>query len=128
MERIDTFICMTESLCCSPETITTLLIGCAPIQLKGVFVCLFVFFLMWNKKIQRKRMPQQMQQKKNSSIKCPNHPAHQNIQPRKGDKELLRREAQAQEKCSCLLPLRADSCEKNKKCRALGCQLCIVAN
>ena len=39
-----------------------------------------------------------------------------------------RREAQAQEKCSCLLPLRADSWEKNKKCRALGCQLRIVAN
>ena len=32
--RMDTCICMAESLCCSPETITTLLIGCTPIQNK----------------------------------------------------------------------------------------------
>ena len=28
------YICMTESLPCSPETITTLLIGCTPTQKK----------------------------------------------------------------------------------------------
>ena len=28
--RMDTCICMTESLCYSPETITALLIGCTP--------------------------------------------------------------------------------------------------
>ena len=28
----NTRICMAESLCCSPETITTLLISCTPIQ------------------------------------------------------------------------------------------------
>ena len=32
--RMDTCICMVESLCCSPETITTLLIGYTPIQNK----------------------------------------------------------------------------------------------
>ena len=31
---MDTFIYMTESLCCSPETITTLLIGYTPTQNK----------------------------------------------------------------------------------------------
>ena len=30
--RMDTCICMAESLGCSPETITTLLIGCTPVQ------------------------------------------------------------------------------------------------
>jgi len=30
--RMDTCICMTKSLHCSPETITTLLIGYTPIQ------------------------------------------------------------------------------------------------
>jgi len=30
--RMDTCICMTEALCCSPETITTLLIGYIPIK------------------------------------------------------------------------------------------------
>ena len=30
--RMDTCICMTESLCCSPKTPTTLLIDCTPIQ------------------------------------------------------------------------------------------------
>ena len=34
--RMDTCICMTESLHCSPEAITTLLIGYTPIQ--NVFV------------------------------------------------------------------------------------------
>ena len=29
--RMDTCICMAESLCCAPETITTLLIGYTPI-------------------------------------------------------------------------------------------------
>ena len=29
--ELDTCICMAESLCCAPETITTLLIGYAPI-------------------------------------------------------------------------------------------------
>jgi len=28
------YMCMAESLCCSPETITTLLIGCTPVQNK----------------------------------------------------------------------------------------------
>ena len=30
--RIDTCVCMAESLCCSPEIITTLLIGYTPIK------------------------------------------------------------------------------------------------
>ena len=30
--RMDTCICMAESLCCAPKTITTLLIGYIPIQ------------------------------------------------------------------------------------------------
>ena len=29
---MDTRICMAESICCSPRTITTLLIGYTPIQ------------------------------------------------------------------------------------------------
>ena len=33
-ERMDAYICMAESLCFSPETITTLLIGYIPIQNK----------------------------------------------------------------------------------------------
>ena len=32
--RMDTCICMAESLCCLPETITTLLIGYSPVQNK----------------------------------------------------------------------------------------------
>ena len=32
--RMDPCICMAESLCCPPETITTLLIGYTPIQNK----------------------------------------------------------------------------------------------
>ena len=40
MGRMDTCMCMAESLCCSPETITTLLIGCIPIH---------------NKKLQKKK-------------------------------------------------------------------------
>jgi hypothetical protein len=32
--RMDTCICVAESLCCSPETITTLLIRYTPIQSK----------------------------------------------------------------------------------------------
>ena len=32
MWRMDTCICMTESLHCSPETVTTLLISCTPIE------------------------------------------------------------------------------------------------
>ena len=35
--RMDTCICMAESLYCSPETITTLLIGCTTIQKKKFF-------------------------------------------------------------------------------------------
>ena len=30
--RMDTCVCMAESLCCSPETVTTLLTGYIPIQ------------------------------------------------------------------------------------------------
>jgi len=33
-ERMDTSVCMAESLCCSTETITTLLISYTPIQNK----------------------------------------------------------------------------------------------
>ena len=32
--RVDTRICVAESLPCSPETVTTLLISCTPIQSK----------------------------------------------------------------------------------------------
>ena len=32
---MDPCICMVESLPCSPETITTLLISCTPIQIKS---------------------------------------------------------------------------------------------
>ena len=32
--RVDTCICMTEFLCCPPETITTLLIGYTSVQNK----------------------------------------------------------------------------------------------
>ena len=35
--RMDTGICMAESLCCSPETITTVFIDYTPIQNKKVF-------------------------------------------------------------------------------------------
>ena len=35
--RMDTSVCMAESLCCSPETITTLLTGYTPIQNKKFF-------------------------------------------------------------------------------------------
>ena len=31
-ERMDVYICMSECPCCSPETITRLLIGYTPIQ------------------------------------------------------------------------------------------------
>ena len=34
--RIDTCICMAESLCCSPETVATLLIGYIPKQHKDL--------------------------------------------------------------------------------------------
>ena len=32
--RLDTYMCMAESLCCPPDTITTLLTGYIPIQNK----------------------------------------------------------------------------------------------
>ena len=32
--RLDTYICMAESLHCSPKTITTLLVGYTPVQKK----------------------------------------------------------------------------------------------
>ena len=32
--RMDTCVCMTESLCCPPETVTTLLLDYTPIQNK----------------------------------------------------------------------------------------------
>ena len=41
--RMDTCGCMAESLHCSPETTTTLLIGCIPIQNKK--------FKVWGEKI-----------------------------------------------------------------------------
>ena len=31
-ERMDTCVCLAESLCCSPETLTTSLIGYTPIK------------------------------------------------------------------------------------------------
>ena len=34
--RRDTCICMAESLCCSPEIVTTLLIGYTPMQNKQI--------------------------------------------------------------------------------------------
>ena len=37
--RMDTCICMAEFIRCSPETTTTLLIGCTPIQNKKFKVC-----------------------------------------------------------------------------------------
>ena len=37
--RMDTCICMAESLCCPPETITTLLVSHTPIQ--NFFKCNF---------------------------------------------------------------------------------------
>ena len=35
--RIDACICMMESLCCSPETIKTLLFGYTPVQNNNFF-------------------------------------------------------------------------------------------
>ena len=32
--RMDTSVCTAESLCCSPETITALLVGCTSMQNK----------------------------------------------------------------------------------------------
>ena len=49
--RTDTCICMAESLCCSPETTTTLLIGYTPIQNKK--------FKVWGKK------------KRNTTVRAP---------------------------------------------------------
>ena len=37
--RIDTCICMAESLCCPPETITTLFIGYAAAAAKSFQLC-----------------------------------------------------------------------------------------
>ena len=42
--RMDTCICISESLCCSPATTTTLLIGYSPIQNRKVKVFFFFFF------------------------------------------------------------------------------------
>ena len=45
--RMDTCICMADSLCCPPETITTLLIGYAPIyniKFKNlIYIYIYVF-------------------------------------------------------------------------------------
>ena len=35
--KMDTCVCMAESLCCSPEIITTLLIGYMPYKIKSFF-------------------------------------------------------------------------------------------
>ena len=51
--RKDTRICMVKSLCCLPETTTTLLIGYAPIQ---------------NKKIKSLQKKKKMQKKKKDSV------------------------------------------------------------
>ena len=48
-EKIDTCICITESLCCTPDAITTLLINCIPI---------------WNKMLKKTRL-QDTKYKKN---------------------------------------------------------------
>ena len=34
--RMDTCICMAESLCCPPKTVTTLLIGPTPVEKKSL--------------------------------------------------------------------------------------------
>jgi len=47
-ERMNTYICMTESLHCSPETITTLLIGYTPVQ--NVLMLKNFFFIKLKKK------------------------------------------------------------------------------
>ena len=43
--RMDTCICMAESLCCPPEITTALLIGCTPIQNK-CFLKIVAFILI----------------------------------------------------------------------------------
>ena len=48
--RMDTCIHMAESLCCSPETITSSLIGYSPIQNKTFF------FKKKNKKERKKKL------------------------------------------------------------------------
>ena len=40
--RMDTCLCMAESLCCLPEIITTLFIGYMPIQIKRFKKILYV--------------------------------------------------------------------------------------
>ena len=45
--RMDTWICMAESFCCSPETITTLLIGCIPIQNLKCWIKRYLFVLIF---------------------------------------------------------------------------------
>ena len=48
--RMDTCICMTESLCCPPETITTLLIAMPQYKIKSSKILnqLFFVFLIWH--------------------------------------------------------------------------------
>ena len=40
--RMDTCICMAESLCCPPETITTLLIGYTPMKIFKTILHIFL--------------------------------------------------------------------------------------
>ena len=49
------YICMAESLCCPPETITTLLIGYTPIQNKKFFFFFFFKEACWEKHSSRDR-------------------------------------------------------------------------
>ena len=60
--RMDTCICMAESLCCPPETITTLLINCSPIENKN--------FKKQTKNKRKKKKLAKQKTKRNSL--CPN--------------------------------------------------------
>ena len=60
MKRINTGVCITESLCCTPETNTTLLINYTPIENKNLqktllskkkkktYVCVCVYIYIYN--------------------------------------------------------------------------------
>ena len=48
--RMDTCLCMAESLCCPPETITTLLTDCTPIQNASGIKKIIKVIIHWFKK------------------------------------------------------------------------------
>ena len=58
-ERMDTCLCMAESLCCSPGTTPTLLIGYTPIQnVFGVFFKKrYICGCQWSEKISCRKVP-----------------------------------------------------------------------